>query len=367
VLRFERVTVKSFRNIAHAEIEPARRLNVIFGDNGHGKTSLLEALYLVATSKSFRTDKSSEVVTRGSETTIVTVRIDEAGLAREQRAVLSARTRVYSADGKRVARLGAYATQTPVVVFHPGDLALASGAATVRRTLLDRVALYLDPVSADHRARYVKALRERQRALDERGPHAAELDAFEELCARHGAALESARARAAARLCEALGRAFARMAPPDLSLSARFRPGGSEDEHELRSALAAARSIDVRRGSASFGPHRDELELELDGRSARQHASQGQQRLLALALKVSELACVRDARGADPILLLDDVSSELDAERFSAVFALLRSVPSQVFVTTPRPELFAMAELEPAERADFSVVRGQITRVIASR
>ena len=108
--------------------------------------------------------------------------------------------------------------------------------------------------------------------------------------------------------------------------------------------------MDLRRGSASFGPQRDDLELSVEGRSARRHASQGQQRMLSLALKVAELDCVRQARGAHPILLLDDVSSELDAQRFEAVFTMLRDVPSQVFVTTPRPELFVMPEVSAGER-----------------
>jgi len=362
-LRFERIVVKHFRNIASAEVVPAPRLNVIFGDNGHGKTSLLEALYVLATSKSFRADKAVEVIATGQERALVVARLVEEGLGREQRAVLAARSRVFSADGKRIAKLGVYATKTPVVVFHPGDLTLVSGPAQGRRTLLDRVALFLEPQSADHRSRYSHALRERQRALEERGPRAAELDAFEALVAEHGAALERCRARAAERLHEALEPAFASMAAPELVLSVRFLPGGPSEASELARTLSEARPVDLRRGSARFGPHRDELALEVDGRSARRHASQGQQRVLALALKVAELVCVREARRANPILLLDDVSSELDAQRFDAVFRLISSVSSQVFVTTPRPELFQIPELDTSARADFRVASGVVERV----
>ncbi|MBK8999407.1 MAG: DNA replication and repair protein RecF [Myxococcales bacterium] len=362
-LRFERIAIRAFRNITSAELEPAPRLNVVSGDNGHGKTSLLEALYVLATSKSFRADKNAEVIQTGAESALVSAKIREAGLGREQRAVLGPRARVFSADGKRIARLSLYATKTPVVVFHPGDLALASGPALGRRTLLDRVALFLEPVSADHRSRYAVALRERQRALDERGTRAAELDAYEAILAEHGAALCRIRERTAARLAEALGPAFASMAAPELSLSVRLRGAGSTDPEEFRRTLTATRPADLRRGSASFGPQRDDLELDVDGRSARRHASQGQQRVLSLALKVAELDCVRQARGAHPVLLLDDVSSELDAQRFEAVFALLRDVPSQVFVTTPRPELFVISDVAAADRADFSLLAGAVSRL----
>jgi DNA replication and repair protein RecF len=359
-LRFERVTIRAFRNIDELSFEPSPRLNVIAGDNGQGKTSVLEALYVVATSKSFRTEKLREVVKQDRDVASVAAQVSEAGLTRDQRFGLAGGGAAQlSIDGKRPARRAAYATRTPVVVFHPGDLLLASGPATLRRTLLDRVALFLEPASVDHRQRYQRALRERQRALEERGTHAADLDAFEQLMAREGAELARARARAAARLLERLGPAFARMAPAELMLGARYAPGGSEDEAEFLGELASRRPHDLRRRSATFGPHKDELELELHARSVRYHASQGQQRIVALALKIAELDCVRAARGADPVLLLDDVSSELDPGRTGAVYDLVREEPSQVFVTTTRPELFVTEAR--AERLDWRMREGRIS------
>jgi DNA replication and repair protein RecF len=339
-LCFERVVLRAFRNIDELVLEPSPRLNVIAGDNGQGKTSLIEALYAVATSKSFRTEKLRELVQQGAPAASVTARVREAGLSREQRFVLGPEGVALALDGKRPARRAAFAVKTPVVVFHPGDLALASGSAQVRRTLLDRVALFLLPASADHRQRYQRALRERQKALEERGVQAVDLDAFEAVIAREGAALSRARSAAAERLLAALLPAFQRMAPPAVVLEASHVPGGSTDPHEFARELAIRRAQDLRRRAASYGPHKDELLLVLDGRSARQHASQGQQRILALAMKIAELECVRDARGAHPVLLLDDVSSELDPGRTGAVYDLVSREPSQVFVTTTRPELF---------------------------
>jgi DNA replication and repair protein RecF len=357
-LVFERVVVRAFRNIDELVLTPSPVLNVVAGDNGQGKTSLLEALYVVATSKSFRTERAKELVQEGRDVASVQARVREAGLSREQRFATGTEGTAVMLDGKRPARRSAYAVKTPVVVFHPGDLALASGPASIRRTLLDRIALFVEPASADHRQRYQRALSARQTALEERGPTARDLEAFEQIVASEGAALSRARRRAAERLLSALAPAFARMAPRELRLDASYVPGGAEDDAAYAAELAARRARDLRRRAATFGPHKDELELAIDGRSARHHASQGQQRILALAAKIAELECVRSARGAHPVLLLDDVSSELDPGRTGAVYELVKNEPSQVFVTTTRPELFVTDS--GAARLDLRMRSGQV-------
>ena len=359
-LCFESLSVRDFRNIARLELTPAPRLNVIAGDNGQGKTSLLEAIYHVATTRSFRTEKISELLRMGAEVSHVKARVSEDGQVREQVVAQQGRRRHVTLDGKKPQRLSLYATRAPVVCFHPGDLQLGSGPASVRRTMLDRIALFFDPSAADHRQRYTRALRERQRVLEERGPRASELDVYERLMAQHGARFAEARRRAAEELSLELEPAFGRMAAPDLELGIAFQPGGVEDEDTFGSELRERRGKDLQRRRATFGPQRDELELSIDGRSVRHHASQGQLRILTLALKVAELDCVRRARGAHPVLLLDDVSSELDPDRTGAVYAFLRETQCQVFVTTTRPELFTTPDVEPGERLDMTLRGGAL-------
>jgi len=359
-LTFDSLKLRDFRNIVAIDLTPSKRVNVITGDNGQGKTSLLEALYLVATSKSFRSDKPKEMLRQGAETSVVRAVIGEHGFTREQRAVLTSRTRSVLLDGKKPETLSSYAVKTPVVVFHPGDLTILTGAAAERRTLLDRVALFLDTASADARARYTRAARSRQVALEERGTRAADLEPLERVMAISGAAVSRAREVASARLLAALAPLFATMAAPGLELSAHFVPGGSLDEAELETELARRREADLRRKTATFGPQRDDFSLSLDGRTVRRHASQGQQRILTLALKAAELECVRVARGVHPVLLLDDVSSELDPDRTGAVYEFLHATPSQVFVTTTRPELFVLPGIAPADRADFRIEKGAV-------
>jgi DNA replication and repair protein RecF len=357
-LRFERLSIRGLRNLTSLELEPASRLNVIVGDNGQGKTSVLEALYLVATTKSFRAERLATLIQAGREQASVVARISEGGDAREQRTVLAERSRVVRLDGKPPKSLGAYATRTPVVAFCPSDLELVSGSASGRRRLLDRVALFIDPPGAEARLRYERALRSRQRVLEERGPTARDLAPFEAVMAEEGARFALARQRAAAGITERLSTTFGQLATRALGVELRYLAGGSTDPAEFAQKLAGLREADARRGAATFGPQRDELELELDGRPARSHASQGQQRLLTLALKLTELDCIREARGAHPVLLLDDVSSELDPERTAAVHELLRATPSQIFITTTRDDLFPRPLERSPERADFRLSNG---------
>jgi DNA replication and repair protein RecF len=212
----------------------------------------------------------------------------------------------------------------------------------------------------DDLARYGKALRARQRTLEARGVRAPELEEWETLCVRHGLALMEARANASELLSASAAEAFRRIAAPDLILSLAYAPGAPRDEAAYRAALVERRPADVRRGSAAVGPHRDDLALAIGGHPVRGVASQGQHRAVTLALKSAEIAVIGGARGVRPILLLDDVSSELDRERTAALFAFLREQDGQVLLTTTRPELIDTGEA--AARTDFTIRSGVLTR-----
>ena len=365
-LLLDRLRVRDLRNLARVDLEPARRVNVIAGNNGHGKTSLLEAIYFAATSRSFRTHRPAELVRHGAEVASVAARFVEVGdhdapLAREQTAATEGKGCVVRIDGNRPTSLASYATRSPVIAFHPDELVLSSGPAAGRRTLLDRLALFISPASADHRSRYARALKARQHLLHraEGGAlESSEIEAFEELCAVHGAALTRARAGAAEALVRELLPAFARIAAPDLGLEAHFAAGGAADPEEARAELRRQRRRDAHRPSPGFGPHRDDLELRFDGHPVRTVGSQGQHRALTLALKAAETSAIAVARGIEPILLLDDVSSELDPERTTALFTFLGLAHGQIFLTTTRRELIVTPGVDPGDRRDFLVESG---------
>jgi DNA replication and repair protein RecF len=363
-LRFEKARLASFRNIQAATIEPSPRLNLIWGDNGQGKTSVLEALYAVATTRSFRTDKLAQVVRTGDEQARVNATVHEGSFVRELSLKQGLRGRSVELDGKRPKTLSSYAVRTPVVVFHPRDLELVTGAATERRRLLDRLILYADPPGAEAARRYAEALKDRQRLLEMRGVSAPDLGDFESVAAEHGARFCRARSEAAERLLPELEQAFRSVTPEELRLAAGYVAGGTQNAEEFAAELRARRPEDQRRGRASFGPQRDELSLLVDGREARSNASQGQQRLLSLSLKLSELRCIEATRRAYPVLLLDDVSSELDADRTDSVLGLLQASQGQIFVTTTRPELFRSGGFSVADRAEFQVEKGSVKRLV---
>jgi len=355
-----RLTVRDFRNLGDVSLDAAPRLNLLHGPNGHGKTSLIEALYVLCTTKSFRTSHLGEVVRTGQTTARVLGHIEALGLVREQMASVGARSRTFTSDGKRARRHLDYAIKTPVIAFHPGDLALCSGPSSGRRTLLSRLMLYLDPAGAEASHSYRIALRARQALLSRFPADPAELRAFEAVMAEHGTRMARGYALVAERACAAFQSSMTTMAPSSLSVEAVHVPGGTMDQERFSTELTARRSIDARRGIATFGPHRDDLVLSVDGRAARSHASQGQQRLVTLGLKLAELEVIRSVTEQEPILLLDDVSSELDEQRLEAVFSFLEGTESQVFVTTTRPELFDRVSMQSGERRNFRLAAGAL-------
>ncbi len=164
-LAIESFAARSFRNLASVTIEPSPHFNVVSGDNGQGKTSLLEAIYVACTSRSFRATRANEIVAHGEEVASVRARIREAGDDREQSVGLRGGSRVVRIDGKRPTTLAEYAVRTPAVAFHPGLLELSMGSGSERRRMLDRIALYVSPSSLSEAAAYTRAMRERQRTL----------------------------------------------------------------------------------------------------------------------------------------------------------------------------------------------------------
>ncbi len=365
-LWLEHLTIRRFRNLESVELDPGPKLNVIAGDNGQGKTSLLEAIYFVATSKSFRSAKPRELRSHDASETLVKARFVEArgaleALAREQIATIAGLSIGVRVDGNKPATLAAYATQSPIVVFHPDDLALSTGPAAGRRRLLDRLALYLEPASVAHLGRYTRALKSRQEILRSRPNMTAEISAYERLCAESGAYVTRARERAVEALARDLTDAFRRIAHPELALTARYQSGGDPDPEVCLRELRDRRSKDARAIAATFGPHRDDLALDLDSRPARLVASQGQHRALTLALKAAESAAIRGATGLEPLQLLDDVSSELDPGRTAALFAFLAEARGQTFITTTRADLVLGHMATPSDARTFRVVRGVVS------
>lgn len=303
----------------------------------------------------------TDLVGFDSVMTSVRATVVENGERRSQSVGIRAGARLVRIDDKRPPTLAAYAVRCPMVVFHPGEIALSMGGSSERRRLLDRTALYVAPAAMGELDSFTKALRARQRILESRGPLSRDLLEWETLCVRHGLALMRYRERAATLLSSGAISAFRRIAAPELELEVAYAPSAPWDDATFSAELERLRPVDARRGSASIGPHRDDLALRIAGRPVRGIASQGQHRAVTLSLKSAEIEVIGQARGTRPILLLDDVSSELDRERTAALFAFLRDQKGQVLLTTTRPELIDTGSDVP--RVDFSIRNGVVSKV----
>jgi DNA replication and repair protein RecF len=311
---------------------------VLHGRNGAGKTNLLEALYFGCTGRSCRTSNEREVVRFGAEAARVEVDGHDAD-GRHELAVgfQPGEPKRMRADGAPVERLADVAARPLVSVFLPDRLELVKGAPSLRRAHLDQVVAALWPARADTRRAYSATLAQRNALLQRiRAGRAsrASLPAWDAELARHGVALRDDRARAV----ELLRERFTVLAV-ELGLSGtaglRFRPRSSAPTAESFAAELADRvDGDVDRGFTGHGPHRDDIVLEREGRDLRAYGSQGEQRLALLSLLLAERDALAEARGHAPLLLLDDVMSELDPDRRERLAARVTRHGQSVVTTT---------------------------------
>lgn len=335
-MRLRRVWLTDFRNYTSAEVELAPAgLTVVQGGNGQGKTNLIEAVAYLATLDSFRGAPPDALVRTGSATAVVRAEGDRGGRALLIEAEISAagrnRTLVNSQPLRRAADLlGALR----VSVFSPDDLELVKGGPSARRRYLDDALVGLHPRNAATRSDFERVLRQRNALLRQckgRLDPSAEptLDVWDAKLAATGEALADARAELVAGLEGPLGKAYDELAGAPADIASAYERSW---QGPLAPALAAARTDDVRRGLSTVGPHRDELRLTVGGLPARTHASQGEQRSMALALRLAAHRAVTEAVGEPPVLLLDDVFSELDGDRSAALLCHLPD--GQVLLTT---------------------------------
>ncbi|HZN89781.1 MAG TPA: DNA replication and repair protein RecF [Thermoleophilaceae bacterium] len=352
MVRVTRIELRDFRNYEAAVLEPSAGLTVVAGPNGAGKTNLLEALYFGCTARSCRTSNERELVRRGAKVTRVA--LDTATGEGEHRVEVGfepgepKRLRV---DGNPVDNLSVTSVRPLVSVFLPERLELVKGAPSGRRAHLDRLVAALWPARAETRAAYSRALAQRNALLlrvraGASGPPA--LDAWDVELARQGIRLMADRDEAVTGLAEPFSHLASGLGLPGQA-ELRYRPRSpATDADGLARELGERRDADLERGFSAHGPHRDELQLLLGGLPLRAYGSQGQQRAALLALLFAERALLAERRAAEPLMLLDDVMSELDAQRRELLAELLRS-GGQAVVTTTEPEHVPGAALSAGE------------------
>ena len=361
-MKISALIAEGIRNLKPLQLVPRERFNVFVGDNGQGKTNLLETIYVVASLRSFRTAKLADLVVFGATEAKIGVRVEREGMTRVYEIALAPGSRVVRLDGKAVKPLAKYFGGFNVVVFTPEDLNLARGSPSDRRRFLDRSAFNLRPDYLALAQDYDKVLRQRNAVLRQaEGLPRARTDAllavYDEQLAPLAVAMMAARRELLTALHGELEAAFAAITHTQLRVAARYvaRARGTTVE-EILVELAEGRARDLATQSTHIGPHRDDLALELDGRDAGLFASQGQLRAIMLAWKSAELTMLGRAHGDLPILLLDDVSSELDPQRNEYLFQHLATLAGQCFITTTHGDHVLLRQ----HRADYRISAGQI-------
>jgi DNA replication and repair protein RecF len=337
VVSLAELSLLDFRLFAELTfVPPVEGTTVIVGPNGSGKTTILEAVGYLGTQRSFRHAPREAMIRTGAERGIVRGEfrdpnrvLVEAELAR----IGNSRAQV----NRQAARRQELAAAAPVTVFSPDDLALVQRGPSGRREMLDDALRVMDRAAGVTIDEAERVIRQRTALLRQSGGRlkddiATTLDVWDQRLASAGLALALAREVLVDRAAPLVERGYRALAGRDETVSLAYRRSW---EGDLGDALAARRAGDVRAGVTTVGPHRDDLVVRIAGRDARLHASQGEQRSVALALRLGLHQLLTDRLGQPPILLLDDVFSELDPDRSRA---LVEQLPvSQALVTTAVP------------------------------
>lgn len=334
-----RLQLRDFRCFARLDWEPPGPRLLLTGPNGSGKTSVLEATYLAATSKSFRAPRLEACLRRGAGSFEVVARVGERP-TRELAVRWSPAERSRTLDDKPTP-LAEHLAVLPTLAWCHADQELLTGAPELRRRFLDRAAVLLRPALLDDLTRYRRALAAKRALLEQGRPAPAELESWNRLLARHGAALAAARGALAVGLEAALRALVARHLPslPPVALAYRASaPAAVAGEEALYAALEAARARELARRAPLVGPHRDDLEISWNGGSARAGASAGERKALGLLLLAATAERLASSQ-REPMLLVDDADAELDRERLVAVVGAFAGV-SRLVATSARPEVW---------------------------
>jgi DNA replication and repair protein RecF len=351
----------TYRNFQNVHFRPGPGLNVIWGDNAQGKTNILEMLYLLGTLKSFKGGKNVDFIQQGKEEAHLQARIKKIDVENIIALDITPGCKKVLLNGKSVKSCLEYFSCLRPIIFSPEEVLIARGAPGTRRAMLDRAIFQADPKYLELVRAYDVGLRQRNRALLEKLPPA-ELFPWTERLILQGAAIRHERYQFLQQLIPKFRQAYQRICGAQESADMHYQAGDGCSktlQEKLRRELAPLLRREMRLGQTLAGPHRDDIEFSVAGRPVRQYGSQGQQRSCILAFKTAQVMDIEERSGEAPILLLDDLNSELDRHRQDFYFEFLLSRPGQVFITTTDPQPFVARTLENA--SFFRVKNGRIT------
>jgi len=324
--------LRDFRNYPRLDVDFTPGFHVLLGDNAQGKTNILEAIYLIATLRSFRGVGGAQMIRHGKDGYFIGAKIVSHG-QREIKIYWSPREKKLDLDARPVRKLTDYLGVLRAVVFCSEDIQLVKGTARIRRRFLDLLLTQTQPGYLPLLQRYAQALRSRNALLKQNSPDLASLDSFSGELVKLGNEIIRLRHELVPKFSPLAQTAYQKVSNAAEELRFEYHASVKKD---FAVELAQSRAREKTYRSTLVGPHRDEVLLALNDRSAAQFGSEGQKRTLAIALKIAQAEFLTAVHGTPPVLLIDDIMGELDLKRRSAFVPLLeksRETSGQVFMT----------------------------------
>ncbi|MBQ3094017.1 MAG: DNA replication/repair protein RecF [Clostridia bacterium] len=336
-MKLTTLSVRHFRNMQDVTLTPCDGMNVLYGDNAHGKTNLLEAIWLLTGGKSFRGTKDADMVMFGQPKAAIDATF-EAGGRRQTASVTIEQRRKATLNGVALPAANRLTGHVCAVIFSPDHLSLIKDGPDARRRFLDAACCQLRPLYMKVLADYTRTLTQRNKLIKavKNGEQRFDdllFDAFDERLCLSGAAVRTYRREYMEALTPYVQTMYDGLSGAREQMTLAFNE--SLDAEELKAALKTARQTDLRAGFTTVGPHRDDIDVKIGDCSARLFGSQGQQRSAVLALKLAEGALLAKGYHEKPLILLDDVMSELDRSRQEYILNHIDGF--QVFITCCDP------------------------------
>ena len=321
------LSCKNFRNLENINISPCDGMNVICGENAQGKTNILESVWLFTGAKSFRTNKDNNFIKFGTEKAVCNLDFKSEGIEKSAEITIKDKREV-ALNGKKIKSASEFAGNFKAIVFSPNDLSLVSDGPSVRRKFLDTAIGQLYPSYINILKNYIRAVTQRNKIIKDfkyDSTLSIMLDVYENEISQNGEKIVNFRKRYIEVINEFLGNVYDGISGGREKIETEYISSYSDD---LTEKLKFSRKEDMYSGVTSIGPHRDDLEFKINGISARNFASQGQKRSIALAVKLSEAEVIKKNVGECPVILLDDVMSELDPLRQDFVLNHIKGMQS---------------------------------------
>lgn len=346
MVRLTSVVTRSYRNLADATVTFPDEVTVVYGHNGQGKSNLLESIYLLGNLRSFRPCRNGDLIRFGEGSASVTGTFSHEEIIEELSVIVDEVSRKPLVDGKPPERVGTYLAKIPMVLFSPDDIRIVRGEPELRRRFVDRSIFLSDPGYLQEYRLYQRSLEHRNRLL--RNGETTTLDAWNRELAVRGIVLTQRRTRQIATLQPLVEKGYRMISGTDGTLTLSYRSSvriasndadSNEPVERFLAQLEMVQREEALRQTTLVGPHRDDVVFLLDGKEVRRYASQGEQRTVALALRVAETLLLEHSRGYPPLLLLDDLSSELDRGRIRRIMEYLFSGTMQIVMTATSPEV----------------------------